>query len=67
MSALIPKEGQPIKRIEGPGSRPARRKGSGLKYVATFAVAAAADGLQVAFPLLWIPVSILTALIFFAL
>jgi uncharacterized membrane protein len=39
----------------------------GLKYVTTFAMAAIADGIQVAFPPFWIPVSIITALILFAL
>jgi hypothetical protein len=41
--------------------------GSDLKYVATFAVAATADGLQFAFPPFWIPISIVAALILFAL
>ncbi len=71
MSALIPREGRTKTRSGNPDEnqiRPSpRRKGSGLKYVATIAVAAAADGLQIAFPPLWIPVSIIAALILFAI
>lgn len=71
MSALIPREGKPKTRTgdsdENQIRRPPRKQGSGLKYVATIAVAAAADGLQLAFPPLWIPVSIIAALILFAL
>jgi hypothetical protein len=47
--------------------RSAPKARSPLKYVITFAVAAAADALQVAFPPFWIPVSMVTALIFFLL
>ena len=41
--------------------------GSGLKYVVTIAVAATADSLQIAFPPLWIPISLITAVILFLL
>jgi hypothetical protein len=69
MSALIPKEGRPetcsnhresvMQSVSG--------KGNGLKYAITFAVAAAADGLQWVLPPFWIPISMVTALIFFVL
>lgn len=39
----------------------------GLKCVATLAVAATADGLQIAFPAFWIPISIITAITLFLL
>jgi hypothetical protein len=71
MSSLIPNEGSSKIKADKPPEIPVRRsklkKGSGLKHVVTIAVAAAADGLQLAFPPLWIPVSIVTALILFAL
>ena len=71
MSTLIPKKIQSKRRTDGfqenHSSRFEHRKSSGPKYVITFAVAAIADGLQVAFPPFWIPVSIITALILFSL
>ena len=71
MSSLIPKKNQSVHKsegfLDGNGSRFERRQSSGPKYVITFAVAAVADGLQFAFPPFWIPVSIITAIILFAL
>lgn len=70
MSSLVPKksrpESEPATRDHS-GSRAKRRQRLGLKHILTFAVAATADGLQFAFPPLWIPVSIITALILFSI
>lgn len=49
------------------GSGRGHKRGSGLKYAATLALAATADGLQIAFPPFWIPISIVTVLILFCL
>ena len=73
MSSLIPKGGRPKERpqTEDASSRQNRSSNpggtDGFKQVATFALAIAADSLQVAFPTLWIPVSIVAALILFAM
>lgn len=71
MSSLIPKNGMSERKtgksVVTHGNRSAPKNRSTLKYVITFAVAAAADALQVAFPPFWIPLSIVTALILFAL
>lgn len=71
MSSLIPKEGGPKPRTGGShadqGSPRTRLQGPSLKYVVTIAVAATADSLQIAFPPLWIPISLITAVILFSL
>ena len=42
-------------------------RASVFKFILTLAIAGAADGLQLAFPPLWIPIGIVAALSFFAL
>ena len=69
MSSTIPRKStaKPQPRPTQHNGRNGRRQGPGLKHVITFAVAAAADGVQISFPPLWLPVSLVTALIFVAL
>ncbi len=64
MSALLQKNhhSEPTPPRGGDRFRPAK----GLKHILTITVAAA-DGLQVAFPPFWIPITLVTAVIMFAI
>ncbi|MEI7911846.1 MAG: hypothetical protein WCK77_19620 [Verrucomicrobiota bacterium] len=70
MSALIPSTQTPSDRKNDAGPRMNSSDGkpaSVFKFIVTLAIAAAADGLQLLLPPLWIPIDIVAALSFFAL